>query len=186
MIVGLALMLTVPWTAGSAELAAGELARIELAQREKSMTTIIASDDAKIGLAPYVWKCSGTGAAARAEATMPGAYLKLAFHESKAIKLLIDGTANHACPESSMPIVEYSVDEGPWKVTQLEKTGELHPLTLAEGLDAGREHRAEIYFRAANLGPKRWESSTVHLWIAGIQLDAGGRSFLLPCVLRER
>ncbi len=115
---------------------------------------------------------------------MPGAYLKLAFHESKAIKLLIDGTANHACPESSMPIVEYSVDEGPWKVTQLEKTGELHPLTLAEGLDAGREHRAEIYFRAANLGPKRWESSTVHLRIAGIQLDAGGS--LLPFALRSK
>ena len=115
---------------------------------------------------------------------MPGAYLKLAFHDSRTIKLLIDGTANQACPDSSMPIVEYSVDKGPWKVKQPAKTEELYPLSLAEGLDAGGEHRAEIYFRAGNLGPKRWESSTVHLRIAGTQLDAGGS--LVPIALRPQ
>jgi len=139
----------------------------------------IAVDDAKIGLAPYVWKCSGAGPAARAEATMPGAYLKAAFQGSTTVGLRIDGTANQGCPAPSMPVVEFSVDEGPLKVVPLTKTGDLYTLSLAEGLDAATPHRFVLYFRAADLFQNRWRGSTAHLRIAGIELAPGGS--LLSC-----
>ncbi len=144
----------------------------------------IAADDVKIAFAPYVWKSTGAGAAARAEATMPGAYLKVKFQGSQSIRLLIDGAANKGCPPASMPVVEYSIDEGPFKTTQLTKTDDVYPLPLADGLDAGKPHQLEFHFRSANLGPDRWAASTVHLRVAGVQLDAGGS--LLPVSLHPR
>ena len=133
-----------------------------------------AVDAPEIGLAPYVWKRTGAGATARAEATMPGAYLKTAFQGTASIRLLIDGTANDGCPAGAMPVVDYSVDDGPFQSVQLTKTGEVYPLTLAEGLDPNTPHRLEVHFRAAALGPARWQASTVHLRIAGIELEQGG------------
>ena len=44
----------------------------------KGAWTSIAVDGAKLLLAPYVWHRTGAGPTARAEATMPGAYIKLA------------------------------------------------------------------------------------------------------------
>src|SRR5207248_3098881 len=82
----------------------------------------VGADDPRLGLAPYVWKRTGEGPAARAEATMPGAYLRFAFQGSKSIRLLIDGAANKGCPPASMPVVDYSVDDGPFKTTQLTRT----------------------------------------------------------------
>ncbi len=63
--------------------------------------TVIGIDDARIALAPYVWKRTGSGDTARAEATMPGAYLKLDFVGSTAVGLLVDGTANDGCAASA-------------------------------------------------------------------------------------
>jgi hypothetical protein len=146
--------------------------------------TRIALDDAKINLAPYVWKRSGAGPTARAEATMPGAYVKAAFRGSTAVRLLVDGAANSGCPAASMPVVEYSVDGGAFKAVQLARTGAVYPLPLAEGLSGNAAHRFELYFRAAGLGPDRWGSSAVHLRIAGIELDS--HASLLPCPLRPK
>ncbi len=139
----------------------------------------IAINDAKIGLAPYVWKCSGAGPAVRAEATMPGAYLKAVFQGSATIGLMVDGTANQGCPVPSMPVVEFSVDEGPLKIVPLTKAGELYTLPLADGLDPATPHRLAFYFRAADLMQNRWRASTAHLRIAGIELAPGGS--LLSC-----
>ena len=69
-------------------------------------------DNAEIFLAPYVWHRTGVGPAARAEATMPGAYLKATCQGTRGIGVLIDGTANDGCPAESMPVIEYSIDEG--------------------------------------------------------------------------
>lgn len=115
---------------------------------------------------------------------MPGAYLKVLFQRSPTIGLLVDGTANRGCPAASMPIVEYSVDEGPLKIVPLTKTGDLYTLPLAEGLDAGSPHRLDFYFRAADLFQNRWRAATAHLRIAGIELAPGGS--LLPCPKRPR
>jgi hypothetical protein len=140
----------------------------------KRETTTVSCDTADFGLSPYVWKRTGTGALARAEATMPGAYVKLAFRGSAGIGLIIDGAANRGCPAPSMPVIEYSVDEGPFRVVPLIRTGEVYTLPLADGLDVAIPHRVDIYFRAADLGQERWTSSRAHLRIAGIALDAGG------------
>ncbi len=143
---------------------------------------IIPIDDASILLSPYVWKCTGTGAAARAEATMPGAYIKAIFQGSSTVGLSIDGTANRGCPASSMPVVEWSVDEGPFSNVQLANTTGVYTLPLAGKLAPDKPHRLEIYFRAADLAQKRWRSSTAHLRVAGLALDAGGS--LSPCPVR--
>ena len=100
---------------------------------------------------------------------MPGAYVKLAFKGSTSIRVLIDGTANDGCPAAAMPVVDYSIDHGAFKIVQLTKTGEVYSLPLAESLDAGAEHRLDLYFRSASLGPNRWQASTVHLRLAGIR-----------------
>jgi hypothetical protein len=141
-------------------------------------------DDAHLVLAPYVWKCTGQGAGARAEAAMPGAYLKMALQGSTSIGLRIDGVANRGCPAASMPVVEYSIDEGSCKIVPLTKTGEVYTLPLAKGLDAAAPHPVEFYFRAADLGQNRWRSSIDHLCLAGVVLDAGGS--LQSCPKRSK
>jgi hypothetical protein len=143
-------------------------------QSEKKEWTFVALGDANINYAPYVWKRTGSGRAARAEAAMPGAYFKAAFQGATAVRVLIDGTANDECPAPAMPVVDYSLDQGALKTVQLSKTGEVYSLSLGEGLDGGAAHRLEFYFRASCLGPRRWEASTVHLRIAGFELESGG------------
>jgi hypothetical protein len=117
---------------------------------------------------------------ARAEATMPGAYLKLNFLGSTALELIVDGTANNNCPASCMPVVDYSVDDGPFKILQLSMTGEIYALPLARGLETGKQHHLKFYFRAGSLDADRWLAPTRHLRIAGIQLDKGGTLMPVP------
>ena len=137
-------------------------------------------DHPDFGLSPYTWKTSGAGGGARAEATMPGAYFKTIVQGSAAIDLLLDGSANEGCPPPSMPFIEYSVDDGPFTVTQLTQTGAVYPFPIASGLDTAAPHKLEVYFRAADLGQKRWTLSTAHLRVAGLSLDAGGSLAAYP------
>ncbi len=134
----------------------------------------IPADDSRIGFSPYVWKKTGAAAAARAEATMPGAYLKLAVQSSKSVQLLIDGSANKGCPPAAMPVVDSSIDHGPFTTKQLTITDGIYPFVLAENLDSTKPHQVDFFFRSASLGPNRWQASTVHVRIAGVQLDPGG------------
>lgn len=117
---------------------------------------------------------------AQVEAAMPGAYFKTIVKGSSTIELLIDGTANDGCPPPSMPFIESSVDDGPFTVKQLTQTGSVYPFSIATGLDAAIQHKLEVYFRAADLGQKRWTASTAHLRIAGLSLDTGGTLAAYP------
>jgi hypothetical protein len=155
-----------------------------IAFAEKEGGKLIYIDDSLIRLSPYTWHCYGKGETARVEATMPGAYVKLVFRGSTAIRVRIDGTANDGCPAAAMPVVDYSIDHGEFKSVQLTKTGEVYSLPLADSLDGGAEHRLDLFFRAACLGPNRWQASTVHLRLAGFELDAGGS--LLDCPIRPK
>jgi lysophospholipase L1-like esterase len=141
-------------------------------------------DDPNLVLSPYAWKMSGAGPDARAEATMPGAYVRAVFRGSSAAGLMVDGTANNGCPAPSMPVIEHSVDDGPFTALPLSRSGELYLLPLADKLDPSQPHRLELCFRAADLGQNRWTASTAHLRIAGLELTAGGS--LLPCPRRPR
>lgn len=140
----------------------------------------IPCDNPDLGLCPYAWKADGTGDAARAEATMPGAYFKTIVKGTGAIGLLVDGSANSGCPTASMPVIEYSVDDGPFTVRQLSETGGVYSVPLASSLDAAAPHRLEVFFRAADLGQKRWATPTGHLRIAGLALDDGGTLAAYP------
>jgi lysophospholipase L1-like esterase len=144
----------------------------------------IAITDANFGLSPYVWKAFGEGAAARIEATMPGAYIKAVVQGTTRIGMQIDSIDSKGCAPASMPVIEYSIDEGPFHVVPLAKTGEVYTLPLAEDLDAALQHRLVFYFRAADLGQERWRSSYDHLRIAGIVLDANAS--LLPYPLQPK
>jgi hypothetical protein len=106
------------------------------------------------------------------------------FQGSSAIRLLVDGTANNGCPAVAMPVIEYSVDGRAFQAAQLGKTGEVYAVPLAAALETASRHRLELHFRSAGLGPARWEASTVHLRLAGIELEAGGA--LLPCPERSK
>ncbi len=154
------------------------------AQPQKIASKLFSVDHDELLLAPYVWKRSGAGATARAEAAMPGAYLKAAFRGSTSVGLVLDGSINHGCPAESMPVVEFSVDDGPFKAVPLTSDEKSYVVPAASGLDAKSPHRIEVFFRASDLTQKRWESSITHLRLAGIALDDG--ALLLPHPRRER
>lgn len=149
---------------------ATSLAEEQGARRPK----VIGVADPGIFWAPYVWNLRKTGDTETAEATMPGAYFKAAFWGSSSVSLVIDGTANDGCPLSSMPVIESSIDEGPFVITPLVKTGQVYTIELGKGLSPESEHRLEVYFRASDLTQKRWESSMTHLRVAGMELDERG------------
>lgn len=157
---------------------------VSIVSAEEQERTSISIDGPHIRLAPYVWRHFGEDKSARIDATMPGAYLKLTFRGSTAIRLLIDGTANDGCPVAAMPVVDYSIDHGAFKTVQLTKTGEVYALPLGESLDKNAEHRLDLFFRSACLGPNRWQASTVHLRLAGMELDAGGS--LADCPIKPK
>jgi lysophospholipase L1-like esterase len=141
-------------------------------------------NDSHIVLAPYVWKLDGAAQVARAEAAMPGAYLRAVFQGSKTVGIEVDGTLNNGCPAESLPVVECSVDAGPFKTIALTKAGELLTLPFADGLDAGKQHHLDLYFRAGDQTQQRWKASNGHLRLASLVLDAGGT--LLPCTKRSK
>ena len=144
----------------------------------------IAVDHKNLVLSPYTWKHSGQGESSRAEATMPGAYLRAVFTGSARFGLLVDGTANHGCPAQAMPIVDFSVDGGDFHSLPLADRNEVYCLALATELDPRVRHRVEVYFRAASLGPDRWGATKVHLRVAGVALDKEGS--LEPCPVRSK
>ncbi len=140
---------------------------------QKVTSNVLSIDNADLQLAPYVWKRTGKGPGARARAAMPGAYLKAAFRGSTSIGLVVDGSINRGCPASSMPVIELSVDDGPFQVVPLSRTDASYVLSVASGLEAATTHRVDVFFRASDLTQKRWESPIAHLCLVGIALDEG-------------
>jgi lysophospholipase L1-like esterase len=147
-------------------------------------TAQISIDNPALLLSPYTWRRDGNGTTARAEAAMPGAYLKTTFQGTQHVGLLIDGTANNDCPAASMPVVEYSIDERAFTTIPLTRSGGIYTLPLADDLDPVKEHRLQVFFRAADLTNKRWASSQTHLRLAGLSLDA--EATLKPTKSRPR
>lgn len=143
---------------------------------------LVSIDSEALFLAPFVWKPTGIGTLARAEATMPGAYVRACFQGTASLGVVVDGTANVGCPAGAMPVIDVSLDHGPFQMTQLTRAGELYTLPLAEGLDRSVPHLVELHFRAAALLPGRWEASTVHLRLAGFEVEDGAS--LLPVATR--
>jgi len=152
--------------------------------REPGAKTV-AIDDAGLHLSPYTWKMTGTGPAARAEAAMPGAYLEAAFQGSATVGLVIDATTNRGCPAPSMPVVEFSIDEGPYRVVALTRTDAVYTLPMAGALDVAAPHRVALFFRAADLTRGRWTSTATHLRLAGLTLDATGAIVPFPARARR-
>ncbi|MFO1019381.1 MAG: GDSL-type esterase/lipase family protein [Planctomycetales bacterium] len=144
----------------------------------------IAIDDSHLLLSPYVWKQTGSGQNRRMEAVMPGAYLKARFQSSGRLGLRIDGTGNKDCPPESMPVIEFSVNHGPFQIVPLTKTAEVYTLPLADKLDPAKTHELELVFRASDLTLERWTSPKTHLRLAGLVLDHNGT--LLPLTRRPR
>ena len=56
--------------------------------------------------------------------------MKATFRGSTAVGLILDGSVNRGCPASSMPVVEFSIDEGPFKAVPLSRTEEYYVLSL--------------------------------------------------------
>src|ERR1041385_459656 len=97
--------------------------------------------DSNLFFAPYVWKRIETNSTVKMEATMPGAYLKAEVKGTTTLGLVVDGWANLGCPTSSMPVVEYSIDQGPFKIVQLATTGAIYRSPLAAGLNSTNRHQ---------------------------------------------
>ena len=153
---------------------------------EKNMNAklTIPCNHPSFGLSPYAWKPMGSGDTARVEAIFPGAYFKTIVKGTTSAGLVIDGTANTGCPPGLMPIIEYSVDDGSFTVVPLTQAGSMYTCPLAANLDPAKEHRIEVYLRAADWGPQRWAASILHLRVAGVSVDAGGS--LVPFPMRSK
>ena len=111
---------------------------------------------------------------------MPGAYLRATVTGTKCISLLIDGRVNRGCPPHSLPVVEYSIDEGAFQSQQLQPNQSVYAIALASELDSQKPHRIEIYFRAADLSAGCWHTDSAHLRLSGLQMDARARVFPPP------
>jgi lysophospholipase L1-like esterase len=143
------------------------------AEETKSGMIFSVTDDHLL-LSPYVWKFSGTGSEARADAMMPGAYLKAVVQGTSSVGLLVDGTANEGSVQGGMPIVDFSIDQGEFKSVQLSLKNEVYVLPLADGLKSDVPHQIDVVFRAGTLNA-RWETTKPHLRIAGLQVQEGGK-----------
>jgi lysophospholipase L1-like esterase len=66
----------------------------------------------------------------------------------------------------------------------LTQNNSVYAFPIAKGLDGAVPHKVEFYFRAADLGQKRWAASTAHLRIAGLSLDDGAT--VAPCPVRPK
>lgn len=134
-------------------------------------------NDINIILSPYVWKPYQTAKTAGVEATMPGAYIKFTFTASASCGIMIDATENLGCPPESMPVIEYSLDGGAFRVIPTVRTGEIYGLPLEQGLATDKPHRVELFFRAADLCQQRWHSPRGRLRVTGIILADGGKLY---------
>ena len=139
-----------------------------------------AIDSEDIVLAPYVWRPTGRAATARIEANMPGAYVRATFTDATEISLLIDGSGNAGCPAEAMPMIDWSIDEGPFVAVQLVKLDDEYALPLLIGTGSPAEHRIEVFFRSARLEKERWTASTYNLRIAGFAANEGARVIPSP------
>jgi lysophospholipase L1-like esterase len=99
--------------------------------------------------------------------------LRATFSAASQIALVIDREANAGCPPQSMPVVEYSIDEEPYKVASLTETSGEYLLILGDGLDPALPHRVEVIFRAADLTNGRWTKTASRLRLVGFQLNQG-------------
>lgn len=146
---------------------------------------IVPIDRPLVLLAPYVWIRQGEGLASRAEAVTPGAYIKASFRDSSTLGLVVDGTANRGCPVESLPVIEYSIDDGEFHIVRLRTTDAVYTLPLADGLDVGVSHPITIMFRAADLTRDRWRRSTARLRVAGFEIDQGGSVAPTPALAKR-
>jgi lysophospholipase L1-like esterase len=140
----------------------------------------ITIDSEDILLAPYVWKKTGIGPDAKIEANMPGAYITAVFKNASDIGIIIGGAGNIGCASTAMPMVEYSVDFGPFVSEQLSKTEEHYVIPLYHGEDPPAQHRIDLYFRSAMLSRERWDSSLYSLRIAGFEVNDGASLISVP------
>jgi lysophospholipase L1-like esterase len=145
-----------------------------------SWTTRIDIDREEILAAPYVWKRTGTGSTARIEANMPGAYIKALFENASDIGLLVCGAGNTGCPAVAMPIIEYSVDHGPFASVQLTRMDDEYAVPLVHGDDTLTRHQIDLYFRSAMLTKERWDSSKYGFRIAGFEVNDGATAASAP------
>jgi lysophospholipase L1-like esterase len=150
---------------------------------EHPIRLAIPIDDPGLLLSPYTWKFEGLGASAIAEACLPGAYLRAAFTGSSYLGLVVDGPGAMACGDGERPIVEISIDHGPFLVKQVAPSGGRYIVDLGLDIDARREHVVDIGFRAGSLH-HRWHSSAPRLRLGGLLLESAGR--LLPVPRRPR
>jgi hypothetical protein len=104
---------------------------------------------------------------------MPGAYAKAVFEEASEIGLIVRGAANRGCPARGMPMVECSVDFGPFVSMQLSSVDEEYVVPLLHGGSARTRHHIEVSFRSAMLARERWTSSKYNLRIAGFDVNNG-------------
>lgn len=135
----------------------------------------IPCDNANIRLAPYVWNVTGSGAAAKAEAAMPGAYFKASVRVTSSLGIVIDGTANAGCPASLLPIIDYSIDDGALQTVQLKQTNGVYTISFAGAgsLSTSVTHKVEVLFRAADVRQNRWTTSASHVRFVGLSVDDG-------------
>ncbi len=127
-------------------------------------------DDANVFPGAFRVETHRGGRAARAEAGIPGAYLKSVVRGSALVRLLIDGTANGSCPP---PRCGGGCRGGPRRgqVDSLTKTGAIYALPVADGLDRERNTAGSSFAGHASGSRDRWRKSMVHLRLAGIELE---------------
>lgn len=116
----------------------------------------IAPDNASITYSPYTWHVT----AARAKTIDAGAYISIAFTGSTAgLAALFTLTGT-----STLPVIEYRVDHGPWTMATLAASV---PLT-APATVVGPKHVVDIRVNSTGGATDRWTTQNSAVQFAGL------------------
>ncbi|MBP5092633.1 MAG: hypothetical protein J6332_01120 [Abditibacteriota bacterium] len=128
--------------------------------------------DENVYFSPYTWKTVTSGGVTTREAVLPGAYIKITFKSTSSFGLVVDATATKGVT-GEVPVIEYTIDNGPYKTASLATNKTTYTISMASGLTSGN-HTAVIYLKSSNVRSGRYKTKKSHLIVKGFEVADNG------------
>ncbi|MBP5093118.1 MAG: hypothetical protein J6332_03625 [Abditibacteriota bacterium] len=128
--------------------------------------------DENVCFSPYTWKTVTSGGIAAREAVLPGAYIKIAFKGTSTFGLVVDATATRGVTHE-LPVLEYSVDNAPFRLVAIATDKDVYTIPMASGLTSST-HTVAVYLRSSGSLTNRYTSKKSHVIVKGFEVDDNG------------
>ncbi|MBQ7524866.1 MAG: hypothetical protein IJT09_00375 [Abditibacteriota bacterium] len=128
--------------------------------------------DPNVYFSPYTWKTVDNGGETAREAVLPGAYIKVTFKSTATFGLVVDATATRGVT-GEVPVIEYTIDNGPYQSVSLATDKTVYTIPMASGLTS-TSHTAVIYLKSSYVRSNRYKTQKGHLIVKGFQVADNG------------